>query len=713
MELRHKLSIRANLALLAAVCLVPAMIGAAGMLAYHYQRQRDQLVSNAVADVNKLKNSLDAELAEVQKVLQLLATSPSLQNKEFSAFHAQATQVLAFGSINNIALIAPGGQQLVNTAIPFGQPLPKTGVAAMVDRVLATGQPEVSDLVVGALLKQPLISVAVPVRTGQSVNYVLSGVVLPAHLQKILSDKALPADRIVAIFDKQGIIAARSHEPERFVGKRVAPGLAERLKRVNDDAFEVLTLEGIPVLSIFSRSVTTGWGAVIGIPTQVLTADLRLSIWYLGISTMLLLVLGFSIAWLMGGRISGAIHKLIQPALDLAQGKSVSVSGLTFKEADALGKALEQSSQVLATTSDALKSSESRLRSILHSAVDAIITVDDQQKVVLFNASACAMFACTDKQALGRPITQFIPQRFHPQHFAYMEKNRAPTDGSEVFGVAGVAIGLRSNGEEFPLEMSYSNVVAPDGVFHTFIIRDITKRLQSLKALEQSNLDLQQFAYVASHDLKTPLRSISGFVQLLEKKYADKLDENGLSLIHRTAQAAGRLEQLTEHMLSFARINSDPKPLEPVNSLEVVQDAIQLLDALIQSTSATVTVGDLPMLMADRSQLIQLFMNLLGNGLKYCRGHAPVIHVSARLSDGEWIFSVADNGIGIDSKHHQKIFEIFKRLHTQGEYPGTGIGLAMCNRIVDRHGGKIWVESTLGQGSTFLFTLPANFIPTT
>lgn len=713
MELRHKLSIRANLALLAAVCLVPAMIGAAGMLAYHYQRQRDQLVSNAVADVNTLKNSLDAELAEVQKVLQLLATSPSLQNKEFSAFHAQATQVLAFGSINNIALIAPGGQQLVNTAIPFGQPLPKTGVAAMVDRVLATGQPEVSDLVVGALLKQPLISVAVPVRTGQSVNYVLSGVVLPAHLQKILSDKALPADRIVAIFDKQGIIAARSHEPERFVGKRVAPGLAERLKRVNDDAFEVLTLEGIPVLSIFSRSVTTGWGAVIGIPTQVLTADLRLSIWYLGISTMLLLGLGFSIAWLMGGRISGAIHKLIQPALDLAQGKSVSVSGLTFKEAEALGKALEQSSQVLATTSDALKSSESRLRSILHSAVDAIITVDDQQKVVLFNASACAMFACTDKQALGRPITQFIPQRFHPQHFAYMEKNRAPTDGSEVFGVAGVAIGLRSNGEEFPLEMSYSNVVAPDGVFHTFIIRDITKRLQSLKALEQSNLDLQQFAYVASHDLKTPLRSISGFVQLLEKKYADKLDENGLSLIHRTAQAAGRLEQLTEHMLSFARINSDPKPLEPVNSLEVVQDAIQLLDALIQSTGATVTVGDLPMLIADRSQLIQLFMNLLGNGLKYCRGHAPVIHVSARLSDGEWIFSVADNGIGIDSKHHQKIFEIFKRLHTQGEYPGTGIGLAMCNRIVDRHGGKIWVESTLGQGSTFLFTLPANFIPTT
>ncbi len=706
MTFRNKLSIRANLTLLAAVCLTPAMIGAAGLLAYHYQRQRAQLVSDTVNDVHALKSSLNTELAAAQNTLEVLATSPSLKNQDFSAFHAQAALALGYSAINNIALIAPGGQQMVNTAIPFGQPLPKTGVAAMADRIFATRQPEVSGLISGALLKQPVVSVAVPVRSGQSVTYVLSGVVLPTNFQKVISNANLPSDRIVVIFDKGGMVAGRSHEPERFLSKSVAPGLAERLKLVNDGVFEVVSLEGIPVLSIFSRSQTTGWGAAIGIPTEVLTADLRRSMWYLAIAAVLLLGLGFGMAWLMGGRISNAIHKLIQPALELSQGKAVSVSGMGFKEAVALGKAIEQSSEVLATTSNALKTSESRLRSILQSATDAIITVDDQQQVVLFNASACNMFGCTAEEALGRPITDFIPQRFHQQHFAYLEENRAPAEGPEVFGVTGASTGLRSSGGEFPLEISYSNVLAPDGVFHTFIVRDITKRLQSLKALEQSNLDLQQFAYVASHDLKTPLRSISGFVQILERNYADKLDEKALSLIQRTAQAASRLEQLTENMLSFARLSSDPQPLEPVNTFEVVQEVIHLLDAVIQSTGATVTTGDLPTVVADRSQLVQLFLNLVGNGLKYCKGHAPLVHVSAEMKGNEWIFSIVDNGIGIEEKHHQKIFEIFKRLHSQSEYPGTGIGLAMCRRIVERHGGKISVQSTFGHGSTFIVSLP-------
>ncbi|MEO6017077.1 MAG: ATP-binding protein [Polaromonas sp.] len=708
MKLQRTLSIRANLAVLVAVCLLPAMVAAAGILTYHYQRQRAQLVGEAVASARALKNSVNTELAAVQTILEVLATSPYLQNQDLAAFHAQATKVLSGSFINNIAVIAPDGQQMVNTAQPWGRPLPKTGVAAQVERVIATGQAEVSGLTIGALLKRPLISVAVPVRSGQTVTYVMTGVLLPSRLQKIISNSSQPADRIIAIFDKSSIIAARSHDQERFVGKSVAPGLAARLKEVNEDALDLVTLEGIPVLSVFSRSGATGWGAAIGIPMQALTAELRRSMWLLATATTLLLSLALGLAWMMGGRISRAIVQLVQPALDLAHGKAVNVPELTVKEADELGRSLMLTSVVLESTTNALKSSETRMRSILQSAMDAIITVDDQQKVVLFNSAASAMFACPEEQALGQPVTVFIPERFHAQHFAYVEKNRAPSDGSEVFGVAGVAIGLRSGGEEFPLEVSYSNVVAPDGIFHTLIIRDITTRVQSFQALERSNLDLQQFAYVASHDLKTPLRSISGFVQILERNHADKLDENGLALIRRTAQAASRLEQLTEDMLSFARVNSDPRPFAPVASQEVVVEAVHLLDALVQSTGASVTVGDLPIVMGDRTQLVQLFLNLLGNSLKYCQGRAPVVHVSAIREGNEWVFSVADNGIGIEPKHHQKIFEIFKRLHTQNEYAGTGIGLAVCHRIVDRHHGRIWVESSLGEGSTFRFTFPIN-----
>ncbi|MEO6017071.1 MAG: ATP-binding protein [Polaromonas sp.] len=708
MKLPRALSIRANLALLVAVCLLPAMVAAAGILVYHYQQQRAQLVSETVTSVRALTVSVDTELAAAQTILEVLATSPYLENQDLAAFHAQATQALTRSVLNNVALIAPGGQQMMNTAQPWGLPLPKTGVAAQVERVLSTGQPEVSDLSIGALLKRPLISVAVPVHAGQTVAYVLTGVILPTRLQKIISASSQSAERIVAIFDKSGIIAARSHEPERFIGKSVAPGLAARLKEVNEDTIEVFTLEGIPVISVFSRSGVSGWGAALGIPTQVLTAGLRHSMWQLATATTLLLSLGLGLAWLMGGRISRVVGQLVQPALNLALGKAVNVPELPITEADELGRSLMLTSVVLESTTNALKSSETRMRSILQSAMDAIITVDDQQKVVLFNAAASAMFACPAEQALGRPVTMFIPERFHAQHLAYIEKNRVPSDGSEVFGIAGVAVGLRSGGEEFPLEVSYSNVVAPDGIFHTLIIRDITTRVQSFQALERSNLDLQQFAYVASHDLKTPLRSISGFVQILERNYADKLDDNGLALIRRTALAASRLEQLTEDMLSFARVNSDPRPFAPVNSLEVVEEAVHLLDALIQSTSASVTMGDLPAVMGDRTQLVQLFLNLLGNSLKYCQGRAPVVHVSAIREGNEWVFSVADNGIGIEPKHHQKIFEIFKRLHTQNEYAGTGIGLAVCHRIVERHRGKIWVESSIGEGSTFRFTFPIN-----
>ncbi|MDP3357222.1 MAG: ATP-binding protein, partial [Polaromonas sp.] len=249
-------------------------------------------------------------------------------------------------------------------------------------------------------------------------------------------------------------------------------------------------------------------------------------------------------------------------------------------------------------------------------------------------------------------------------------------------------------------------VVALGSVLNTFIIRDVGRRVAAYKALERSNLDLQQFAYVASHDLKTPLRSIAGFVQLLERNHSAKLDEKGLALIQRTGIAVRRLEQLTEDLLSYARIEAEAKRFEPVDMAEVARDVALLLDAPIQTAGAVLTVGDLPVVLGDRTQLAQLLLNLLGNSLKYCRDRAPEVEVSAVLKGREWVFSVKDNGIGIAAKHHEKVFEVFKRLHTQNEYPGTGIGLAVCRRVVEGHGGKIWVTSESGVGSTFSFTLP-------
>ena len=225
------------------------------------------------------------------------------------------------------------------------------------------------------------------------------------------------------------------------------------------------------------------------------------------------------------------------------------------------------------------------------------------------------------------------------------------------------------------------------------------------QVLERSNIELQQFAYVASHDLQSPLRSISGFVQLLKLEYESKLDEQAGDWIRRTVQAIEQMQTLIRDVLAYSRVDSRSRPFAPTPFLDVFNDAVALLESSIRDARGQVDCGELPVVMGDRSQLAQLMQNLIGNGLKYHGDKPPHVHVSAERDGNQWTFSVRDNGIGIEPKHHERIFEIFKRLHDQTEYPGTGIGLAVCRRVVTRHGGKIWLESEAGRGSVFHFTL--------
>jgi light-regulated signal transduction histidine kinase (bacteriophytochrome) len=226
------------------------------------------------------------------------------------------------------------------------------------------------------------------------------------------------------------------------------------------------------------------------------------------------------------------------------------------------------------------------------------------------------------------------------------------------------------------------------------------------QVLERSNIELQQFAYIASHDLQSPLRSISGFVQLLKLEYEDKLDEQAVNWIRRTIQATAQMQTLIRDVLAYSLVDSRSRPFAPTPFLDVFNDAVALLESSINDAEAQVVCGKLPVVMGDRSQLVQLMHNLIGNGLKYHGDKPPRVHVSAERHGNEWVFSVRDNGIGIDPKYYERIFEIFKRLHDQKEYPGTGIGLAVCRRVVSRHGGRIWLESEAGHGSVFHFTLP-------
>ena len=229
--------------------------------------------------------------------------------------------------------------------------------------------------------------------------------------------------------------------------------------------------------------------------------------------------------------------------------------------------------------------------------------------------------------------------------------------------------------------------------------------LKSNQELARSNAELEQFAYVASHDLQAPLATIASYAQLLEKRYKDQLDSKASKFIDNIVHGCTRMQTLIDDLLEYSRVGRSRKPFQLTDCNHAVEQALANLQGAIRETQAVVTYSELPAVMGDISQLVQLFQNLVGNSIKYRHDVPLVVHITACKQEKDWLFSVSDNGIGIATQHQARIFQIFQRLHTQKEYSGTGIGLAICQKIVERHGGYIWVESKPGQGSTFYFTV--------
>jgi PAS domain S-box-containing protein len=386
------------------------------------------------------------------------------------------------------------------------------------------------------------------------------------------------------------------------------------------------------------------------------------------------------------------------------------------------------------------KESAARYRGLLEAAPDAMVVVNQAGEIVLVNAQVEKQFGYRRNELVGQKVRNIIPQGFAERLIA--DSNRSVADAlAQQIGMGIELSGRRKDGSEFPIEIMLSPLESAKGILVTAAIRNISARKKSEQhntnlenqatylnrsreelelrvaertnelavanqVLEESNLELKQFAYVASHDLQSPLRSISGFVQLLKLEYEGKLDEQAQDWIRRTVRAIVQMQTLIRDLLSYSRVDARSGPFVEIPFLDIVNDALSILESSIHDSGGQVTWSQLPNITGDRSQLVQLIQNLVGNGLSYRSDKPPHIHISAKRSGKEWVFSVQDNGIGIDPKHCDQIFEIFKRLHTQKEHPGTGIGLAVCRRVVNRHGGKIWVESEPGHGSTFHFTIP-------
>jgi PAS domain S-box-containing protein len=362
------------------------------------------------------------------------------------------------------------------------------------------------------------------------------------------------------------------------------------------------------------------------------------------------------------------------------------------------------------------RASEARYRGLLEAAPDAMVVVDQAGSIVLLNVQAEKQFGYRRDELLGQPVTNIIPEGFAERLVADALRPAAEAL-AQVIGTGLELVARRRDGSEFPIELMLSPLASADGILVTAAIRDITVRKAAdaelrdmVEALRQSNIELEQFAYVASHDLQEPLRMVSSYTELLGRRYAGRLDSDADEFIAFAVDGATRMQRLIQDLLEYSRIGTRGRELTAISSEAAFSTASQNLRRTIEDGGATVTHDPLPMVLADETQLVQLFQNLVGNGVKYRRAEAPTIHVSAVAEGDRWEFSVADNGIGIDPEYHDRIFGMFQRLHGREE-GGTGIGLAIAKKIVERHGGSLSVESALGSGATFRYSLAAAGVP--
>ena len=399
-----------------------------------------------------------------------------------------------------------------------------------------------------------------------------------------------------------------------------------------------------------------------------------------------------------------------------------------------------------------MRVADPRFDEILASANDAIISIDESHVITLFNRGAERIFGYSAADIIGQPLDRLIPERFVARHGNQVRDFSAAPEASRMMAQRGEIYGRRRDGSEFPAEASISKFRGPNGLVFTVILRDITERraaelilrgahdelerrvrertaeleernaqlqqeiqerrraekllAEQARELARSNADLEQFASVASHDLQEPLRMVASYTQLLGKRYRNRLDEDADEFMGFIVDGALRMQRLINDLLTFSRVGSRGKGFQPVDLAASVAQVRINLRAAIDESGARISTGTLPVVNADATQMEQLLQNLIGNAIKFRKGPAPSVHIDARREDAAWRITVQDDGIGIDARYAERIFVIFQRLHTAAEYPGTGIGLAICKKIVERHGGQIGVHSTPGEGASFSFTLP-------
>jgi PAS domain S-box-containing protein len=448
-------------------------------------------------------------------------------------------------------------------------------------------------------------------------------------------------------------------------------------------------------------------------------------------TVFILILVGVLFAMLAGAglaiffSVANPIVRLTRASEDIARGNldakaevagrdEIGILGRAFNTmAMRLKEMIENLEERVAERTEKLQESEAKTRAIVDTAVDGIITIDERGTIETLNPAAERMFGYADGELTRQNIRMLMPSPYAEEHDGYLA-SYLKTGERKVIGSRREVVGRRKDGTAFPMDVTVGEVALDGRRMFTGIVRDITERKRTeeelaLRAeeLTRSNAELEDFTYVVSHDLKEPLRGIEAFSGFLAEDYGDKLDEQGQRYISVLRESAVGMKDLIEDLLQLSRIGRARHEYTAVAVESILEDVRRDLGFALKEKKVDLRVQpDLPTITCQPAHLKQVFDNLISNAIKFSDKPHPVVEIACHEDDGVYSFSVRDNGIGVDEKYQEKIFQIFQRLGRREEYEGTGAGLTICKKIVEAHGGKIWVESTVGQGSTFSFTIP-------
>lgn len=757
----HALRIQSRITVLVIACVLPAWLYVGYLTVSSYDRGRQALEQTLQSAAQSQLRLFERELAAVTAALGALSVSPALDGKDYAGFYLQAQAVLAQSRGLNIVLLGADGSQIINTLRPYGDVLP-TQPPPFFDRLKETGKPVLSDLFVGPVTGRPLISLAIPVYRDGSFAYVLGMSLDTEHLSPIIHLDGFPDSWAVAVYDRNGTIAARTWDPEKFVGQKAGPDFLRAFDSPRQGLIEATTLEGVSIVSAYSRSNLYGWVVNIGVPKSVLTAALTRSLWLGLLGGTILLVSGLALARGMSRGITRPIEALIAPAMALGQGETVEVPPLHLREADDVGRALTTAAALIRERTlerDLARINEQEIQQ-QHKTLRALNDIaalpgadPDWQLVESLRVGA---------RHLGLPIG--IISRVEGQRYCVLHHHAPPSAGlvdGQVFDLGStyctialetkdvVAITHMGQSEHaghpcygtFGLEtyigiplivrdhsfgtVNFSSPTPFEREFDagdlefmrllarwigTVLDRQISDaEIASAKVeLERSNFELEHFAFVASHDLRQPLRMVTSYLSLIERRMKGSLDGEIREFFHFAVDGARRMDQMIIDLLEYSRIGRTDPHKELVELDSAVAQALDHLGAAIDEAEAEIIHSPgFPVVLGNRSEMVRLFQNLIANAVKFrAPDRHPRIDIGFKDGGEEWIIAIADNGIGIAAADFDRLFAVFQRLVPREEYDGTGIGLAACRKICEHHGGRIWVESTPDQGTTFFVALP-------